>query len=222
MSTFTLFQCQVLTLTFSLRLPSAIQLVANTRCPWHFFREQVLMFSLVVNIETSKRSCIYLHSLKAFGLSAHPSTPPPCVRDEGDFQLHWVRDLVWLAHCSCLIPPELAIMLGPRRDSGTSCHITLEDKFALSNLDSVLMAVLKPQIRNACCRDMGSPISVALCPSLGGLPCGTSGKEPACKCRRHKRPGFDPWIGNIPWRKAWQPPPVFMPGKPHRQRSLAG
>ena len=27
------------------------------------------------------------------------------------------------------------------------------------------------------------------------------------------RPGFDPWVGKIPWRKAWQPTPVFMPGE---------
>ena len=27
------------------------------------------------------------------------------------------------------------------------------------------------------------------------------------------RPGFDPWIGKIPWRRAWQPTPVFLPGE---------
>ena len=38
-----------------------------------------------------------------------------------------------------------------------------------------------------------------------GFPGSASGKEPACQCRRHKRPGFGPWIGKIPWRRAWQP-----------------
>ena len=46
-----------------------------------------------------------------------------------------------------------------------------------------------------------------------------SGKESACQCRRH---GFDPWVGKIPWRRKWQPTPVFLPGKSHGQRSLAG
>ena len=46
-----------------------------------------------------------------------------------------------------------------------------------------------------------------------GFPGGTSGKEPACQCRRHKRHGFDPWVGKIPW--AWQPTPVFLPGELH-------
>ena len=36
------------------------------------------------------------------------------------------------------------------------------------------------------------------------------------------RHGFDPWVGKIPWRRAWQPTPVFSPGEPQGQRSLAG
>ena len=44
---------------------------------------------------------------------------------------------------------------------------------------------------------------------------GTSGKEPTCQCRRCKRHGFDPWVGKIPWRRAWQSIPVFLPGESH-------
>ena len=33
---------------------------------------------------------------------------------------------------------------------------------------------------------------------------------------------FDPWVGKIPWRRAWQPSPVLLPGESHGQRSLAG
>ena len=33
---------------------------------------------------------------------------------------------------------------------------------------------------------------------------------------------FDPWVGKIPWRRAWQPALVFLPGESHGQRSLAG
>ena len=47
-----------------------------------------------------------------------------------------------------------------------------------------------------------------------------SGKEAACQCRKHKRCGFDPWVGKIPWSTRWQSTPVFSPGKFHRQRSL--
>ena len=57
---------------------------------------------------------------------------------------------------------------------------------------------------------------------LVGLPSGTSDKEPACQCRRLKRHRFDSWVGKIPWRRAWQPSPVLLPGESHGQRSLAG
>ena len=54
------------------------------------------------------------------------------------------------------------------------------------------------------------------------FPGGTSGKEPACQCRRHKRLRFDPWVGKIPWRRVWQPTPIFLPGESHGQKSLEG
>ena len=54
-----------------------------------------------------------------------------------------------------------------------------------------------------------------------GFPGGTSGKEPACQCRRHQS-----WVWSLsqedPWRRAWQPTPVFLPGESHGQRSLMG
>ena len=52
-----------------------------------------------------------------------------------------------------------------------------------------------------------------------GPPWWLCGKECACQCRRHR---FDPWVRKIPWRRKWQPTPVFLPGKFHRQRSLVG
>ena len=55
-----------------------------------------------------------------------------------------------------------------------------------------------------------------------GFPGDANGKEPACHCRRYKRQGFNLWVGKIPWRRKWQPTSVFLPGKSHGQRSLAG
>ena len=46
-----------------------------------------------------------------------------------------------------------------------------------------------------------------------GSPGGASGKEPAYQCRRLKRCRFDPWFREIPWRRAWQPTLVFLPGE---------
>ena len=52
------------------------------------------------------------------------------------------------------------------------------------------------------------------------LPWWLSGKELPCQYRRHRRRGFDSWIRKIPWRRKWQPTPVFLPGDFHEQRSL--
>ena len=49
-----------------------------------------------------------------------------------------------------------------------------------------------------------------------------NGKELTCQYRRHKRSSSDSWVHKIPWRRKWQPTPVFLPGKSHGQRSLAG
>ena len=54
------------------------------------------------------------------------------------------------------------------------------------------------------------------------FPGGINSKEAACQCRRCKRCGFDPWVGKIPWRKAWQLTLIFLPGESHEQRSPAG
>ena len=48
----------------------------------------------------------------------------------------------------------------------------------------------------------------------------SSSKEFACQCKRQRRWKFHPWVGEIPWRRAWQSTPLFLPGKSHRQRSL--
>ena len=46
-----------------------------------------------------------------------------------------------------------------------------------------------------------------------GFPGGISGKEPSCQCRRHKRHSFDLRVKKIPWRRAWQSTPVFLPAE---------
>ena len=51
---------------------------------------------------------------------------------------------------------------------------------------------------------------------------GARGQEHSCQCRRLKGCRFDPWVGKIPWKRAWQPTLVFLPGESHGQRSLVG
>ena len=46
-------------------------------------------------------------------------------------------------------------------------------------------------------------------------------KNPLANAEDIKSHGFHPWVGKIPWRRAWQPTPVFLPGESDGQRSLA-
>ena len=58
--------------------------------------------------------------------------------------------------------------------------------------------------------------------SLGptpGLPWWFRQKRTCLQCRR---PGFDPWVRKIPWRREWLPTPVLLHGEFHGQRSLGG
>ena len=52
-----------------------------------------------------------------------------------------------------------------------------------------------------------------------GVPGSSDGKSISLQCGR---PGFDPWVRKIPWRRKWQPTPVLLPGKSHGPRSLVG
>ena len=45
------------------------------------------------------------------------------------------------------------------------------------------------------------------------------GEESTCQCKRCR---YNPWVGKIPWRRKWQPTPVFLPGKSCEKRILAG
>ena len=46
-------------------------------------------------------------------------------------------------------------------------------------------------------------------------------KNPPHNAEDIKRHEFDPWMGKLPWRRKWQPTPVFLPRESHGQRSLA-
>ena len=41
-------------------------------------------------------------------------------------------------------------------------------------------------------------------------------------CLQCRRPGINPWVRKISWRREWQLTPIFLPGEVHGQRSLAG
>ena len=60
------------------------------------------------------------------------------------------------------------------------------------------------------------------CTRCSRCPAGSIGNRMSLQCRRHGRLEFHPWVRKIPWKRAWQPTPVFSPGESLGQRSLAG
>ena len=53
-----------------------------------------------------------------------------------------------------------------------------------------------------------------------GLPRWLSRWRICLQCRSCRGCRFNPWVRKIPWRRSWQPSPVFLPGKFHEQRNL--
>ena len=60
---------------------------------------------------------------------------------------------------------------------------------------------------------------ICVCDPSFGLPCWLTQYRAHLQCRR---PGSDPWVGKIPWRRAWQPTPVFLPGESPRTEEPGG
>ena len=56
----------------------------------------------------------------------------------------------------------------------------------------------------------------------GGKRIANGGSDGKAICLQWGRPGFDPWVGKIPWRRKWQPTPALLPRKFHERRSLVG
>ena len=70
-----------------------------------------------------------------------------------------------------------------------------------------------------CLDTLISPAQADISPNIQqGFPGGSDARV-HLQCRR---PGFNPFIGKVSWRRKWQPTPVFLPGESHGQRSLVG
>ena len=79
----------------------------------------------------------------------------------------------------------------------------------MTNLDSIFKS-----------RDISLPTKVCLVKAMIFFPVG--GSDGKASCLQCGRPGFDPWVGKILWRRQWEPTTVLLPGKFHRWRSLVG
>ena len=96
------------------------------------------------------------------------------------------------------------------------CHLTV----MYNSLHALLCLINWHFIENFCkctfiCRSHGYYCQIN---SLTGLLGGSNGKESVPS----RRPGFDPWVRKILWRREWQPTPVFLPWRIPRTEELGG
>ena len=160
---------------------------------------------------------------------------------------HRTRIMVESSHCITKV--QEGLVLGRRFCSShwwCGCHSAAKSRLTLRSYGlqhtRLLCPLLSPSVCSHACPlsqwcYLAVPSSAAPSPcafklsqhagetKLGqqsGAPVGASGKESACQCWRPKRPGFNPWVGKIPWRRVWQLTPVFLPGESHGQWSLVG
>ena len=88
-------------------------------------------------------------------------------------------------------------------------------KFARSHAVKIAFPLGHGPFTPFLCHQREDVCSLCFCIQL--LTSGSDCKDSACS-----RPGFDPWVGKIPWRREWQPTPVLLSGESYGQRSLAG
>ena len=104
---------------------------------------------------------------------------------------------MWLL---CLHPCQL-----PRTPLSVSCWRWA----SVSQRDSPLEASHRACQRRVICQTGHLPLS--------GASLVAQWQRRQSQHRRCRRCWLDPWVGQIPWRRAWQPTPVLLPGKPHGQ-----
>ena len=135
--------------------------------------------------------------------SLHRQVEPLALQGSPNF----IKNFIWYMSNTILVPeirPQWAIIL------------------SLNQISQNLLlapAILVPGILKHHCHCVTlllQNLELSLNSTSGG------GKEPTCQCRRFKRRGFNPWVGKIPWKRSWQPIPIFLPGESHGQKSLVG
>ena len=119
-------------------------------------------------------------------------------------------------HCHPQSPPQ------QNRSNPFIIHSHQAMYLSVLSLTTVEILFIPVQSWNWTFRVQGSCLIGSFLALSMGFPGGASGKDSTCQCRRCKRCRFDSWVGKTPWRRTWQPTPIFLPRKSHGQRSLAG
>ena len=123
----------------------------------------------------------------------------------------WVYQICWHIESSTLIASSFRVLNSP---TGIPSH-------PLALLTTVLpKGNLTSHSRMSGSEWLTTPLWLS--GSLGSFFVMLFHKKPAWQFRRLKRHRFNIWVRKFPWRRAWQPTLVFLPGEAHEQMSLMG
>ena len=155
------------------------------------------------------------------------------VKSRAQFGLHCVILPVWPWH----LLSSLCAMISSSENRINNNIFIVVSLWDLESLNTKGLGPLLVQGKRWCFSSNYSLVTVWSCPSfayspdgwihspdlksayLSGLPWWLRWESICLQCRR---PGFNPWVGKIPWKRKWQPTPVFLPGKFHGWKSLVG
>ena len=105
----------------------------------------------------------------------------------------------------------------PGKHTGVGCHFFLQGSNLTQGSNQSLLH--RQEMHHWATRDA---LTCATEAPKGSPGVSVLKKKSAWRGRRRWRHGFDPRVEEIPWRRKWQPTPVFLPRKSHGQRSLVG
>ena len=114
-------------------------------------------------------------------------------------------------------PPGSSVHDSPGKNTGVGCHALLQRVFPIQGSNAHLSHLLHWQVGSLPLAPHWKPVCVCLC--LCAYICGASLIAQWVK----NLPAIqETWVRMIPWRRKWQPTPVFLPGESHGERSMAG
>ena len=155
-------------------------------------------------------------------------TPPPCLLESQPQHLHSLA-FSQISVCSLCIfisqSPLLTYDGGPISSSHKPNRAHFQRTTQTPPSPAYRPTSILPPVVHSCSqlswaeKDGKTQNNMQQCTLQWGLPRWLSGREATCQCGRRR---FEPWAGKSPWRRELQSTPIFLPGKSHGQRSLAG
>ena len=127
----------------------------------------------------------------------------------------WDENQAWEGNCqlpwTCSRQSTKAAPVQMRHEESKSCsRVTAELDLRRKRAANFAGHLVPPAREAEEPRKLQLFMDIAIPSTWQDFPGGTNGKASACNGRR---PGLNPWVRKIPWRRKWQPTPVFLPGK---------